>query len=241
VLGMGRDYLVSRRTCFFVLKTGCWSYHEASPDNQWLVEVPHESAMEDETTLITTYALPTAAWEPWYEEYRYGALYLYPPGPLREQINTLRQRYDPRSQAICDAHISLTVPVPRPLRSADAIEIRRVAQRLSAFEITWGPPYQYPGVPGLVLRIEPAARLLALVSALEACTCFHGAGQRRHPFSPHMTIAEFITLEQSAVLARELASSGLEGHFWCTQVVYAVPDAAFHFTERDAWPLGLPT
>jgi hypothetical protein len=53
-----------------------------------------------------------------------------------------------------------------------------------------------------------------------------------------MTIAEFITMEQSVVLLGDLAGERLEGRFWCSEVVYAVPDAAFHFTERSAWPLG---
>jgi hypothetical protein len=55
-----------------------------------------------------------------------------------------------------------------------------------------------------------------------------------------MTIAEFITLEESTGLVRDLAGGGLGGRFWCTEVVYAVPDATFHFTERASWPLGSP-
>lgn len=53
-----------------------------------------------------------------------------------------------------------------------------------------------------------------------------------------MTIAEFITMEQGTTLLRTLASEELEGRFSCTEVVYAVPDATFHFSERMSWPLG---
>lgn len=53
-----------------------------------------------------------------------------------------------------------------------------------------------------------------------------------------MTIAAFITLEQRVALLGELTGERLEGRLWCSEVVYAVPDAAFHVTERSAWPLG---
>lgn len=187
---------------------------------------------------ITPYAELTAEWEPWFEEYRYGALYVFPPAPVRARVNALRQRYDPRSHAICDAHISLTVPLPQPLRPAHVVELITVLRTFPRFEIAWGPVHQYPGIAGVVLQIAPAGPLRQLVSTLEACACFRGAPTRRYLFSPHMTIAEFITLEESAQLVRDLAAGGLEGRFWCTEVVYAVPDATFHFTERACWPLG---
>jgi 2'-5' RNA ligase len=187
---------------------------------------------------ITAYADPTSEWEPWCEAYRYGALYLFPPPPVRSRVNALRQRHDPRSQAICDAHVSLTVPLPRPLSPLQAAEVASVLRTIPSFEITWGPVHQYPGVPGVVLQVAPASRLQQLVTRLEACTCFQGAAARPYPFSPHMTIAEFISMEQSEVLLVALEGEGLQGRFWCTEVAYAVPDAAFHFTERQAWPLG---
>jgi 2'-5' RNA ligase len=191
------------------------------------------------TTPITTYVAPTASWEPWYEEYRYGALYLFPPPGVRAEVNALRQRYDPRSQAICDAHISLTVPLPRPLMPADAAELAGVAQAHAPFEVRWGPPFQYPGVAGVVLRIEPAPALQQLVTALETCGCFRGAVPRRYPFSPHMTIAEFITLDESEALVEELRIRPLSGRFECPPVTLAVPDQTFRFTERVAWPVGV--
>ena len=186
---------------------------------------------------ITNYVVPSALWEAWYEEYRFGALYLFPPPPVRARVNALRGEYDPRSQAICDAHVSLTVPLPRPLTQADAAEIADRLGAVHAFTLQWGPPYQYPGVPGVVLRVAPEEPLARLVGALEACRCFVGAPARRHPFSPHMTIAEFITLEDSSRLVDQLSARALEGTFVCDEVFYAVPDATFHFTERHSWPL----
>lgn len=191
-----------------------------------------------EQTAITRYAEPTSAWEAWFEEYRYGALYIFPPSPLRARVNALRQRFDPRAQAICDAHISLTVPVPQPMQQAQGAEIARALSAVPPFEVTWGPPYQYPGIAGVVLQIEPTETPHELVRTLERCSCFDDAPPRRYPFSPHMTLAEFITVEQSVAILGELSAERLEGRFWCSEVVYAVPDASFHFSERVAWPLG---
>jgi 2'-5' RNA ligase len=186
---------------------------------------------------ITDYPTPNDDWEPWFADYRYGALYIFPPEPVRSGINALRQQHDPRSQAICDTHISLTVPVPRPLTATDAAELAAAARGFGPFAITFGPPYAYPGVPGVVLRIEPADPVKSLVQRLEACAAFANAPPRRYPFSPHMTIAEFITPEQTDQLLTELDVEACSGRFTCEAVSYAVPDAAFRFTERLAWPL----
>ncbi len=187
---------------------------------------------------ITTYPAPQPGWESWYETYRYGALYVFPPPDLRARVNALRHRYDPRSQAICDAHISLTVPLPAPLSHNAAAELHDVVGAIPPFMVRWGPPYQYPGIPGVVLRIQPVEPFHALVRALEGCACFAHAAPRPHPFSPHMTVAEFITGPRTGEILAELHGTDLEGEFACTEVAYAVPDATFRFTERAVWRLG---
>ena len=189
---------------------------------------------------VTEYAEPSASWESWYDAYRFGALYLFPPLPLRSRINDLRARHDPVSQAICDAHVSLTVPFPRPMSHADAAELALLVGSVSAFALVWGPPYQYPGIPGVVLPIGPEEALVRLVNVLESGACFQGAAARPHPFSPHMTIAEFITMEQSTLLVSQLAKQELQGEYWCSEVSYAVPNADFRFTERCSWRMATP-
>lgn len=187
---------------------------------------------------ITTYVTPPPSWEAWHHDYRYGAFYLFPPEPLRSRINALRARYDPPSQAICDAHISLTMPAPRPLTDADAAEVAAALRAVPSFDVAWGPPWRFPDTPVVVLPIEPVQMLASLVALLEGCGCFAGVSPRRYPFVPHMTIAEFVTPEESDAIVAELAGAGLAGTFRCATVAYAVPDAAFHFTERVQWPLG---
>lgn len=187
---------------------------------------------------ITTYAAPQPSWESWFETYRFGALYVFPPPDLRARVNALRHHYDARSQAICDAHISLTVPLPAPLTLTAAAELHDVIGATPPFIVQWGPPYQYPGIPGVVLRIQPIEPFAALVRALESCACFAHAAPRPHPFSPHMTIAEFIMGPRSREILAELGGLDLDGEFPCTEVAYAVPDATFRFTERAVWRTG---
>jgi hypothetical protein len=47
-----------------------------------------------------------------------------------------------------------------------------------------------------------------------------------------MTIAEFISVEQTLTLMDELAGVAPAGTFRCTGVSYAVPDSQMHFSER---------
>jgi 2'-5' RNA ligase len=179
-----------------------------------------------------TYTGATSQWEDWQIEYQFGAFYVFPPDELRQKINRLRERFDPKSQFYCDAHISLTVPLPKALTSSDLKRFGHALAALKSFEVNYGPPTSYPGIPGVVLKIEPKSQFELLVEILESVDSFQGAKPRHHPFSPHMTIAEFITLERTAELINELTPLRLEGAFVCDTIAYAVPDSTFHFTER---------
>jgi 2'-5' RNA ligase len=178
------------------------------------------------------YATAMDHWEEWQQEYRFGVLLIFPPEPLRTHINGLRALHDPRSQAYCDAHISMTVPFPRPVTAEDWPALAAVGDQFPPVTVVYGPPRQYPGVPGVVLNIEPADRLRELVTALESLPAFAGAMARRYTFSPHMTIAEFISLERTGELLRELPPAELSGTFECRALAYAVPDEQFHFSAR---------
>jgi 2'-5' RNA ligase len=182
--------------------------------------------------MVTTYAADNGQWETWQKEYRFGVLLIFPPDPPFAQVNALRTRYDPRSQSYCDAHISLTVPLPRALGEAEWRELGSVASGVEAFPVHYGPLKHYLPHPGVCLAIEPQAALDGLRARLEAASAFAGTPARRYPFSAHMTLAEFLTVEQTQSLMEELREVAPEGDFLCTHVSYAVPDGAFHFTER---------
>jgi len=157
---------------------------------------------------------------------------IYPPEPLQSQVNLLRAKYDPQSQQICDAHICLTIPFPRPLTSAQWNELELIASEIETFSVHYGPLKNYLPHPGVCLAIEPQAKLDGLRVALEASSGFMGAPARRYPFSAHLTIAEFISVAQTRLFMDELKGVAPEGEFLCTDVSYAVPDYHFHFSER---------
>jgi 2'-5' RNA ligase len=90
----------------------------------------------------------------------------------------------------------------------------------------------YLPYPGVCLAIEPQAELDRLRTAVEAASAFTGAPARRYPFSAHMTIAEFITVDETEGLMAELRDIAPQGSFMCRYVSYAVPDGGFHLTER---------
>ncbi len=188
--------------------------------------------------MITEYADIMNNWEDWHRADRFGELLLFPPEPLRSIVNRLRSRHDPQSQRYCDAHISLTVPAVAPVTQAQWAELEAVASEIEPFEITYGPLKNYPPNPGVCLAIEPFEALDALRVALEAVSPFSEAPARRYPFSPHMTIAEFITADRTRSLMEELALVAPAGRFLCRSVSYAVPDESFHFSERCRLELG---
>lgn len=182
--------------------------------------------------MVTTYASGITHWESWQREYRFGVLLIYPPDPPVQQVNALRAEHDPRSHSYCDAHISLTVPLPRALTEECWAELEAIASGIPPISIHYGPLMNYLPHPGVCLAIEPHEELDRLRIALEAASAFTGAPPRRHPFSAHMTIAEFISADETKALMVDLREAAPQGTFLCKWVCYAVPDSDFHFAER---------
>ncbi|HEY0073050.1 MAG TPA: 2'-5' RNA ligase family protein [Abditibacteriaceae bacterium] len=182
--------------------------------------------------MLTNYVENIDDWKSWQQEYRYGVFLIFPPDPPLSQVNALRQKYAWSQSSECDAHISLTIPLPQPLTHDHWQELQSIACRIAAFPISYGPLKNYLPHPGVCLAIEPQDKLDALRADLETALCFSRAIPRRFPFSAHMTIAEMITVEQTKVFMLDLADTAPKGTFSCTHVSYAVPDANFSFTER---------
>ena len=187
--------------------------------------------------MVTHYAADVSRWEDWAQEYRFGVLLIFPPDPLSAQVNALRAKHDPRSQAACDAHISLTVPLPRPVSEAHWRELESTVSAIEPFAIHYGPLMNLH--PTVCLGIKPQAELDRLRMALETAAVFAGARAPKYPFLAHLTIAEFISTERSELLMQELEGVAPAGVFVCTDVAYAVPDVGFHFTERKRLRLAL--
>lgn len=191
-------------------------------------------AVEEQGAMPITYATNAEVnlWRPWQRQYRFGILLMFPPEPPTTQVNALREKHDPWSQASIGAHITLTVPFSKPPSEAGWNELLRIASQIDPIVIQYGPLRHYLPHPGVCLAIEPQGELGRLVESLEAGTAFEGAEPRPYPFSAHITIAEFITEEETRSLMVELKDLAPQGSFLCSHVSYAVPDGAFCFKER---------
>jgi len=182
--------------------------------------------------MLTNYVTDISRWEDWQKEYRYGVILIIPPDPPLTRVEALRRKYDPKGQAICGPHISVTVPFPRALSDANWYEIKSIVSGIKPFTIKYGPLMNFLPHPGVYLAIEPVTEMDNLRTVLEKAAAFKGAPPRKYPFLPHMTIAEFITEEETKELMVKLKDTAPVGSFFCTSVSYAVPDRYFHFTER---------
>jgi 2'-5' RNA ligase len=186
------------------------------------------------------YEQDTSHWEPWMHGYRFGVILILPPEPLRSAVNQLRRAHDPRSQSYCEAHISLTVPLPRGPSIAEWEELISLAAGAETFEVRCGPLKHYLPHPGVCLEVAPQQSLDELRRTIESARVFRQSPPRKYPFPAHMTIAEFVTAEQTLGLMDQLAHSAPIGSFICDRLSYVVPDSSFRFQQQATLPLRAP-
>lgn len=184
------------------------------------------------------YVDSTDAWEPWQAEYRFGAFYIFPPPGVIEPIDGLRRIYDPVSAAICQAHISLSEPLPAPLSERQVSEIRAALFAIAPFDIRYGPLRDFLPYPGVCYAVAPECRIGALRETLHGTSIFATVVPKRGHIAPHITIAEFISVERTPSLLQRLRGNVPEGAFRCDEVTYAVPDASFRFQRIMTFDLG---
>ena len=184
------------------------------------------------------YASTMDGWKAWQKGYRFGILLLIPPEPLRSRVNALRAAHDPVSAAAIDAHVSLTVPLPRAPTEERWAELETLAGGVASFTVTYGPARRFPSSSVVFLDIEPKHVLAELVATLESASLFEEAGPRQYPFTPHMTIAEFIPPDRTEPLLKQLEGTAPMGTFECAEVCLSVPDEAFRFSTQGRLALG---
>jgi len=187
---------------------------------------------------VTEYASGRSWAKAWQHEYRYGVWLIYPPEPHRSAVTALRERYAWSQSSRCDAHISLSLPLPRPVTAADVAELQAALSQVQPFRVSFGPLVRQPAHRGVVLEVSPQDSLRALLEKVEATSAFAGAVPRKYPFWAHLTIAEMVTWEQTYAIIEELADLPLSGEFDLAYLSYAVPDEEFSFTERARVYLG---
>lgn len=176
----------------------------------------------------------------WKKDFIYGTLLIWPSDSVRNSVNALRTKYDPESQQVCDAHITLTQPFLNQPSDEDWQEIHSVLAQHTSFDIHYGPIEVFGSSPVVKFDIVPKEKILALRNALHATQLFNLALPFTEGFIPHMTISEhgFSDLEEAKQAASTLNSSYQSGSFTCAEIAYVKPDDTFHFEEIRLLPLG---
>lgn len=135
-------------------------------------------------------------------------------------------------------HISLSEPLPGPLTEGQVEELRKALMRVQPFEVHFGPLRDFPPYPGVAFAITPEEPFMELREAVHATTIFRDSQLARRDIAPHMTIAEFITLEETARMLETLRNNVREGDWLVTSIEYAIPDEKVHFHRVLTLPLG---
>jgi len=182
-------------------------------------------------SFVTTYS--DVMWEQdWQKEYRYGIILVYPPEPHLSKNTKLRDYYAWAQYSECDAHISLSVQVGRPVTQSDIDELQKKLSQAAPFRIQYGPVVDKPEHPGVALEIKQQQELKALLEIVEVSPIFEHSPVRKFPYWAHMTIAEKVSWEQTYQIIEEVKDLPLSGEFELAYLSYAVPDDDFKFTER---------
>lgn len=192
----------------------------------------------DELGAITMMSVEQLKWEPWQEEYRHGAFLLFPPPEIALVVNELRRRYDPRSAAICDAHVSLSEPLAGTLLDEQLEELRAALSATAPFRLILSQLTQMGSHPGVVMGLSPEEPFFALRDLVHSTSIFAGRELLRAQRSPHMTVAEFVSHDEAQGLLAEVDRRHLGASFLCDHLVYAVPDVKFHFEPVLTLTLG---
>jgi len=180
----------------------------------------------------------TSSWEPWQHDYRFGVVLVMPPPHVASPIDALRQAYDQKSHAICSAHISVSDPLRRQMSDDAQKEIQALLRTVEPFEVHYDRPTASARRPGVAYPVSPQERFDELKCIIHQASVFDGFAYSRREIPAHMTIAEFLTIEDSLRLCADLIDRAPRGSFWCDRLEHVVPDATFRFQRRGTFLLG---
>lgn len=184
------------------------------------------------------YADKTDHWENWWHEYYYGAFYIFPPENVMKEVDELREKYDPKAAAFCRTHISLSEPLKREISMSDVHSLSNDLSSINPFEINYGPLKIHHPYPGVTYAITPENEFDTLRKVIHGNKLFQGVELKRSKIVPHMTIAEFITMEQTNEIFDKLNGKVKSGKFLCKEIVLAVPNNEMFFNSVISIPLG---
>jgi len=169
-------------------------------------------------------------WEEWQKVYQHGTLVIWPPDEVREIINFQREKHDPVSAAICEAHITLTQPLLKPLIGVEWEQVQEILKGFPAFEIQYGPIKSFLPYPCIWYDIQPGDKVLELRHALHQTGYFNLSLKHTDDFIPHMTITEGLSgspVDEKLLTILQKQSS--QGSFICQDAAFIMPDESFCF------------
>ncbi len=185
-----------------------------------------------------TYVENNTHWEEWQKPYKFGVVLILPPSNILQPVSELRQRYDPLSAAICPPHISVSDPLGVAMTPTTENEISEQLRLIEPFELYFDEIISPNDSEGVCYTIMPQQPIDALKSALHSTSAFADVVFERRDIPAHMTIAEFLTPEDSKLLCRTLHNKVPKGSFVCKELVYLVPDDQFRFCPVLTFALG---
>lgn len=178
-------------------------------------------------------------WEDWQKGYQHGVLVIWPPKAVRRIVNRQRGTYDPDSAATCEAHITLTQPLTRPLNEMEWAKLQAITEDREPFEIQYGPLKSFLPYPCIWYEVQPTARILDLREALHQTGFFDLSRPHTEGFTPHLTITEGLSgPEVNRALLEKLQDESSAGSFMCQEICLIVPDIAFQFHPEKRLKLG---
>lgn len=184
------------------------------------------------------YAKDTTKWDDWQHDYRLGLILIMPPEKVSRQIDPLRAKYDPYAFAICPTHISLSDPLQCEMMPEMENEIRNILSKVQPFRLYFDELYASPDYSGVIYPIRPQKPVESLKETLHKASVFAEKTYYRRNIHPHMTIAEFISIEDGLKLCTKLQDSAPRGSFVCDRLEFIVPDDEFHFRKKLTFNFG---
>lgn len=177
-------------------------------------------------------------WEAWQRDYEFGLLLIMPPQEVAREIDVLRAQYDPRSFAICPAHISVSDPLRCAMTPVLRDEISRMLSAVEPFTLYFGKPHASTERAGVACPVSPQESIDHLKEVLHTAAVFAGQVYQRRDIPAHMTIAEFVSIAESLRICAELQSRVPGGSFLCDRLEFVVPDEKFSFQRVSSFRLG---
>ncbi len=187
---------------------------------------------------MVQYVTDTSKWETWQRDYRLGLILIMPPDMVASRINPLRAKYDPRTYAYCPAHITLSDPLGLEITPDRDAEVRRILGSVQPFSLYFDKPHASRERGGVAYPIRPREPIDALRTTLHQASVFTRPPCYTRTIPPHMTLSEFVTIEESWRIMDEIKDTAPSGSFLCDRVEFIVPDRDMHFQRVKSYALG---